>query len=167
MRLTMTISNNQITEQILELMRRDDSVDAPGDSVKWAKNIFRSRMVNSKAPIAQRILAVLRMDLAPNKTAFGERSAGVGQARQMLFDAGDNSIDLRINETGGAFEIQGQVLGEGFAGGSLELAGNENNYKTAVSEMSEFKLTGIAKGNYRIALRGGEKELVIEGLDVN
>lgn len=148
-------------------MRRDDSVDAPGDSVKWAKNIFRSRMANSKAPLAQRILAVLRMDLAPNKAAFGERSAGAGQARQMLFDAGDHNIDLRIKDTGGAFEIHGQVLGEGFAGGSIGLIGNENNYKAAVSEMSEFKLTGIAKGNYSLVLRGGGKELLIEGLDVN
>lgn len=166
MRMTMAMTNNQITEQILDLMRRDDSVDAPGDSVKWAKNIFRSRMAGSKATIGQRILGVLKMDIAPNRPAFGERSGGTGQARQMLFDAGDNSIDLRIAETDGLFEVRGQILGDGFASGSMEISDGKNSYKVFMNELSEFKLAGIKKGSYSLTVLGSEKELSIEGLEL-
>lgn len=167
MRMTMAITNNQITEQILDLMRRDDSVDAPGDSVKWAKNIFRSRIAEPKATLAQKIIAVLQMDIAPNRPAFGERSGGAGQARQMLFDAGDNGIDLRIAATDGIFEIRGQILGEGFAAGSIELRSDNRRYEATVNDMSEFELTGVVTGVYSFTARSGEKELTIEGLEIS
>lgn len=160
-------SSDEIAERIVRLMQRDDSVDAPQDSIKWAKNIFLSRAAEPKASLVQKIMAVLQMDIAPNRAALGERSAGSGQARQMLFDAGDNGIDLRIKEMGGALEIRGQVLGEGFAGGAIELSGNGNNYTAAISEISEFKIAGVGRGSYSLTVRGGEKELVIEGLDLN
>jgi hypothetical protein len=167
MRLTMAMTNNQITEQILDLMRRDDSVDAPRDSVKWAKNVFRSRMAESKATIGQRILAVLQMEIAPNRAAFGERSGGTGQARQMLFDAGDNSIDLRITATDGVFDVRGQVLGAGFAGCSIVLSAGTDQYTGRANERSEFKVTGIGAGTYSLTLRSGERELSIEGLELS
>ncbi len=68
------------------------------DSVKWAKNIFRTRAAEPKRSFAQKVLGVLQMDLSPDKPAYGERSASAGQVRQMLFGAGENSIDLRITK---------------------------------------------------------------------
>lgn len=164
MTLKMKNSNKQITEQILRLMQRDDSADAAADSVKWAKNLFRAKAAEPRASIVEKVLAVLQIDLSPQRAAFGERSAGAGQARQMLFDAGENSIDLRIKEVKGGFDIHGQVLGMGFAGGEAELAGGDKSFKTRLSETSEFKLAGIAAGNYTFTARSDEKELVIEGL---
>jgi len=165
MRLTMTMINSQIIEQILDLMRRDESHDAPQDSVKWAKNVFRSRMAESKATIGQRILAVLQMDIAPNKPAFGERSGGTGQARQMLFDAGNHSIDIRINDRDEGIEIRGQVLGEGFESATIEISSLADNYKADLNEMSEFKLAGVAKGSYTLTLISGETKIAVEGLE--
>jgi hypothetical protein len=160
-------SKDQIAERIIQLMQRDDSADAPGDSIRWAKNIFRSRVSEPKASLVQKVLAVLQMDISPNKAAFGERSGTGGQARQMLFDAGENSIDLRIKETDGAWEIHGQILGTGFAGGTVKLFNNNTSHKASASEMSEFKLAGVAPGVYSFAVTSGEKELVIEGLDLS
>ncbi len=163
----MIKSNNQITEQILRLMQTDNSVDAPLDSVKWAKNIFRSRIAEPKASLAQKIMAVLQMDLSPQKAAFGERSASAAQVRQMLFEAGENSIDLRIREAEDGWEIHGQIIGEGFAGGTIELSNEAENYRAEVTETSEFKLTGIAPGEYEFTARNNEKELAIAGLELN
>lgn len=166
MTLKMKNSNRQITEQILRLMQRDDSADAAADSVNRAKNLFRAKAAERPASLVEKIMAVLQVDLSPNRAAFGERSAGAGQARQMLFDAGDNSIDLRVKEDKGIFEIRGQVLGTGFAGGEVELTGNGKSFKAGLNETSEFKLAGIPAGTYAFTARGDGKELVIEGLSL-
>ena len=100
MLLAMSINNSekQILEEIINLMMKDDSADAPEDAVKWSKNLFRTRAAaEPKKSLVQKVLAILQMDLAPNKAAFGERSAGTAQERQMLFQAGEsNAVDLRI-----------------------------------------------------------------------
>jgi hypothetical protein len=163
----MKMSTKHINEQILDLMGRDDSVDAPRDSIKWARNLFRSRVAEPKASIVQRVLAVLTADLAPNRAAFGERSGTAGQARQMLFAAGDNSIDLRIMETDGLFQIRGQILGKGFEGGNIELASHESRYSASLNDLSEFGLDGVEKGAYTLTLTGGETEIAIEGLELS
>jgi len=167
MTLKMKNSNLQITELIQHLMQRDDSMDAAANSVNWAKNLFRARAAEPKMSLVKKVMAVLQIDLSPQRAAFGERSAGSAQARQMLFDAGDNSIDIRIREDKGVFEIHGQILGANFAGGEVELTGAATSFKARLSETSEFKLVGLAAGNYTFTARNDEKELVIEGLDLN
>ena len=104
--LGMTNENENLINKIVSLMETDSSVDAPTDAIKWAKNIFRTRAVEPKKSLVQKVLAVLQIDLSPNKAAFGERSASGAQARQMLFQAGDNSIDLRIAETEKGFNLR-------------------------------------------------------------
>ena len=70
------------------------------------------------------------MDLSPNKAAFGERSASATQVRQMLFGAGENSIDLRIIENEkGLLTMHGQILGEGFENAFVKLGDLRNNFK--------------------------------------
>ena len=166
MTLKMKNSNRQITELVQQLMQRDDSLDAPADSVNWAKNLFRARAAEPKISLVKKVLAVLQIDLPPQR-AFGERSAGAGAVRQMLFDAGENSIDLRIREVRGVFEIRGQILGTGFAGSEVELVGAAKSLKAGLSETGEFKLAGLVAGNYSFTARNEEKELAIEGLDLN
>lgn len=145
-------------------MLSDRSVDAPEDAVRYAKNLYRTRAVEPAKSVIQRVLAVLQMDLAPNKAAFGERSAAGSQARQMLFESGDNAVDIRISFEEGEFDIYGQILGEGFANAQIEL-GNENiSIKETTDEMSEFKIVGLTAGTYELTIKGSETEIVIEHL---
>jgi hypothetical protein len=164
MLLTMSINNSekQIIDEIISLMQRDDSVDAPQDAIKWSKNIFRTRAVAPKLSLVQKVLAVLQMDLSPNKAAFGERSAGAGQERQVLFAADENSIDLRIKEGEKGFIVRGQILGEGFAGASVKFG----DFETVASEMGEFSFTDIQGGEYDMTLKTGETEITIEKLEI-
>lgn len=145
-------------------MQTDRSEDAPQDSIKWAKNVFRSRVAEPKKSFAQKVLAVLQMDLSPDKTAFGERSASVSQARQMLFTAGENAIDLRITEMEkGLLNIQGQILGESFRNCTVRLG----EFKTQANELSEFKFTEIPVGIYDLIFQTNETEIVVENLELN
>jgi len=164
MLLTMSINNSekQIINEIINLMQTDDSVDAPHDAIKWSKNIFRTRAVEPKKSLVQKFLAVLQMDLAPNKAAFGERSAGASQEHQMLFSAGENGIDLRIKEGEKGFFVRGQILGEGFAGATIKLG----DFETVASEISEFSFADIPGGEYNMTLKTDATEVTIENLEI-
>lgn len=155
-------SNEESLKQIIHLMQTDRSVDAPQDCVKWAKDIFRTRVVEPKKSLVERVLAVLQMDLSSDKAVFGERSASTGQARQMLFQAGKNAIDLRIKEIESGFDLRGQILGEDFENCTVRLG----DFETIANDLSEFKLIGIPAGNYELILRKGDREIVIADLEL-
>jgi hypothetical protein len=81
----------------------------------------------------------------------------------MLFQAGDNAIDLRISEEENGFEVHGQILGEGFSNCIVRLG----DFQTKASELSEFKLTEIRAGKYDLVLRAADKEIEIAGLELD
>lgn len=164
------MSNNSVNDEILKkiiyLMLADDSADAPADSVKWAKNLFRSRAaaaVEPKKSLVSRVLAVLQIDLSGAQPAFGERSATASQVHQMFFQAGENGVDLRISKTETGLNVQGQVLGEGFANYVAKLG----EFEAIASELSEFRFTEIPDGKYDLIIEAKGKEIVIEGLELN
>jgi hypothetical protein len=158
-------SNEDFLNKIVDLMRTDRSEDAPQDSIKWAKNIFRTRAAEPKKSFAQKVLAVLQVDLLPGTAVFGERSASsAAQARQMLFGAGENSIDLRVTKNEkGVLDIQGQILGEGFANCRVTLG----EFDTEANELSEFKFTEIPAGVYDLVFRTNQREIVVKALNLD
>ena len=158
----MSKTNDREINRIIHLMQTDKSFDAPTDAVRWSKNIFRTRVVEPKKSIVERVLAVLQMDLSPNRAAFGERSASASQARQMLFQAGDHSIDLRIKKGKKGTSVKGQILGEGFANCAVKLG----EFETVTNEISEFKFADVPSGKYVLSFQGLEKEIVIEDIEV-
>lgn len=162
MALKMKNSNLQLNEQILRLMQADDSVDAPQDQLKWAKNLFAARAGQTRGSLVKKVMAVLQIDLSPGKAAFGERSAGAGQARQMLFDAGENSVDLRVKNVKGKFDIHGQILGDNFPGGKVRIG----SLTADISDTGEFQFKGVAAGTYTLTVAGKDTEITIEGLEL-
>ncbi len=163
---TMKNKNEDLLNKIVYLMQTDKSADAPADSIKWTKNLFRTRAIEQKKSLVQKVLAVLQMDLSPNKAVFGERSASVSAARQMLFGAGDNSIDLRITKANVGFTITGQILGTGFAGAEIKLISSTKSFTSQTNELCEFRLENISKGKYTFALNIQDKEIIIENIEI-
>ncbi len=161
------MNNEDFLNKIVRLMETDNSADAPADSIKWTKNLFLSRAAAPKKSLVQKVLAVLQMDLSPNRAAFGERSASASPARQMLFQAGENDLDLRIKqEENGLMNVRGQILGEGFAD-CLVVISNENaSFETRANELSEFKFADIPSGKYALSFRNREKEIVVEDIGI-
>lgn len=159
---TMNNSNDNI-KRIITLMQTDKSVNAPMDAIKWSKNIFRSRVAEPKKGFVERVLAVLQMDISPNKTVFGERSASATQTRQMLFEADENSIDLRISSDENGFAIKGQILGKGFENATVKIG----KFETKSNELSEFKFENITSGNYDLILKTDNKEIVLKGIELD
>lgn len=162
----MKRSDDENLEMIIRRMQADRSYDAPSDVLTYSKNLFRSRIAQSKPSLAQRVAAVLRVDLAPGKAAFGERSAGAGRARQMLFDSGENAVDLRLEKNKNGFAIHGQILGEGFDSGRATLSNADTQYSAKLGR-GEFKFALIPAGEYTLLIEGTNEQIVIESLPIN
>ncbi len=160
------MNNEDFLNKIIHLMETDNSADAPADSIKWTKNLFLSRAAAPKKSLVQKVLAVLQMDLSPDKAAFGERSASASQIRQMLFGAGDYQIDLRIAKANKGFTVTGQILGEDSAGAEIKLFNDGKNFTAKTNELSEFKFENISKDKYTLSLTFKDKEIVIENIEI-
>ena len=162
----MNSNDDKRASKIIELMRTDDSVDAPQDSIKFAKDLFRTRVTASQPSLIKRIVAAISLDLSPGKTALAERSAGTAKARQMLFDAENNSIDVRISGKGKRFDLQGQILGEGFEGGTVTLSATGIKEERSVGELGDFGFERLPAGTYEITIRGSV-EIVLPPIEIN
>ena len=149
-------------DEIIRLMQRDDSIEAPESLVKWAHNLFRSRVAQPKQSLLHKVIAVLRADLLPDRAAFGERSTSASGIRQMLFEAGDNAIDLRIGKTAKGLSVHGQILGDGFEGSEIALKGQDVSFETRSDELSEFRFDAVPSGSYSLRIRKDEVEIVVD-----
>lgn len=158
----MNKKEEKILDHIVQRMLSDDSMDAPADALTYVKNLYRTRIVEPKPSLVQRILAVMTADLTPGRAVVGERSTG-GASRQMLFESGDNAVDLRITTTATGFDIRGQVLGDGFASGEVVIDHAGSPTSTQISA-GEFRFTGLAAGDHSMTIRGESLEIFIEQL---
>lgn len=159
-RRTMKRTSEQRLEHIIRRMQADTAVDATAELVQFAKGLYRTRVVEPSPSIIQRIAAVLSVDLAPGRAAFGERSATGSTARQMLFEAGDNAIDLRVTAVSKGFDVRGQILGEGFEGGSVGLG----DLLAEIDENGGFEFSGVSAGEYSLTASGDTQEIFVEKL---
>ena len=161
------MSTEKNIQNILELIGRDDSVDAPTDSIRWASNLFRTRAIEPKSSLLKKLVGVLQMEIAPNKPAFGERSATASTARQVLYGAGENAVDLRIEKSKKGFTIRGQVLGEGFAKASATLSDDMKTFETTSNNLGEFRFDNVPAGNYKLSIYGSAMEIELKGVNVS
>ncbi len=146
-------------------MRADRSLDVPADSIKWAKNLFRTRVTAPRQSVAQKILAVLQIDLSQMSPAFGERSAA--SAAQMLFQAGENSVDLRVSSGEKGLVLKGQILGQGFENCSVILRAEKKEFRAQANELAEFTIKNVKAGTYEMSLTStgsDAKEITLENL---
>ena len=151
-------------EQTIKLMRADKAEDAPRGVLAAAVNLFRSRAARPQPSLARRVMAALSFDSLQLTPAHGVRS-GQATARQMLFSAGDNDIDLRLQPSGETWIVSGQVLGE-CDGGSVELTGAAAEVTAELNELCEFTLSAVPSGIYTMRLRLRDVEVEVPELQL-
>jgi hypothetical protein len=161
----MKFLDHKNPEDMLKLMLADDSVDAPAHAVTYAKNIFRTAYELKPASAFRRVIAMLTADLAPNRPAFGERSAGGSAARQMLFEYDENGIDIRVSGSDNNLNVRGQILGDAVTG-TVELTGANFKAECPLDNNAGFAFTSVPAGEYALTIRSGETEIAIEKLSL-
>ena len=154
-------------KRVVALMRSDESEDAPPALIARALRLFRSRLEQA-AHVSnhrrRRLLASLRFDSARPSLALGLR-AGQAETRQQLYSAGEQDLDLRLNQAGQDWAISGQVLGPA-AGGLAELRGQAIRVQAPLNDLSEFALPPVPAGRYALILHLAEVEIEVTDLEV-
>lgn len=150
-------------ERMLSTMRSDTAVDPPPGVVDRAVRLF-DRRVASTPTLRQQIMATLRFDSLTMPLAFGTRSGALAP-RQLLFNAGDYDLDLRItpSEQPEHWLLSGQLLGVATAAGTVVCSG-ATTYTATLSSLGEFTLPPVASGTYTLAVQLPDVEMMVGAL---
>jgi hypothetical protein len=112
------------------------------------------------------VLAILRFDSSGLAPVFGVRSGLMG-TRQLLFSASPDEIDLRIEPADQDWTISGQILGRSSPGGKVILEGKSSGVREVpLNEQSEFVITPVEAGVYRLILELDKTEIEIEEIRI-
>jgi hypothetical protein len=147
-------------EHLIGLMRNDTSVDAPADQIARVVGLFHQR--GNRAP--RRLVARMRFDSARQPQGIGLRS-GFTAGRQLVFNADDIDLDLRISPAITGWAVAGQLLGN-CHGGEVELYGAQGVARATLNQFCEFKLPPIQAGVYTLTLHLEGTDLEIADLDI-
>ena len=142
---------------VVGLMRSDKMEDAPSNVLQRAFSIMPRKVVVETPSLIQKIVAALSFDSATFTPAYGVRSGATSTSRQLIFNAGERDVDLRITSHGNEWVIAGQILG--CAEGHVELKGENVTYKAELKELCEFKLPPVKEGTYKLYLMFEDAEI--------
>jgi hypothetical protein len=157
-------ANHAWLERVIDLMRTDDSIDAPAPVVARAVGLFQARNTIVPPTLRQIVRAALRFDSTRMSAAPALRSR-VPLERQLMFTAEGFNLDLRIRPQGPLWSISGQVFGT--AGGEqIELNGPTGSTQSNLNNLSEFRLPPIPAGSYNLTLRLERADVEIAGLEI-
>lgn len=148
-------------QDLMVMMKGDDSKDAPRDVLQSALNIF----TRESQPRLRRIVAILTFDSRKAGPAFGMRSIHT-TSRQMLYSAEETDLDLRIIVQNGECILAGQVIKDGCTEGVVEISGREGSAKASLNELCEFTLPAVPLGKYSLRLRIQDLEIEIPELEL-
>lgn len=153
----------------------DDTVAPPPWVLKRAVKIFE--MQRDRPRLATRLgqaIASLVFDSFAGPALAGVRSTETAD-RQLLYRAGDYSIDLQIARSEHArADLNGQVLKESdptfesVSGLKLDIARDARVVLSAVTnEIGEFKISGIELGVYDLRIELSEGNITVPDLPVS
>lgn len=120
--------------------------------------LFRARRVTRSA-FSRRINPTLR------STSVHPTPSAHTAERQLLFDAGDFDIELRIAAVGAQWTVAGQLFGPEITG-VAQLRGPASGADVALSPLGEFVLPPLPSGTYAFVLRLEDLELEIPELQL-
>jgi hypothetical protein len=147
-------------EHLIGLMRSDTSVDAPADLLARVVGLFHQR----RNRLPRRLVATMRFDSARQPQGVGVRSGFTG-VRQLVFNADDIDLDLRLSPVTSGWAVSGQLLGN-CHGGEVELHGPQGAARATLNQLCEFKLLPIQPGLYTLTLHLDGTDLEITDLDI-
>lgn len=150
-------------EHMLSTMRSDTAIDPPPAVVNRAVRLFARRVAPTQT-LLQQISATLRFDSFIMTPAVGMRS-GTPAPRQLLFNAGDYDLDLRItpSDQPAHWLLSGQLLGTVTPAGTVVCSG-ATTHKAPLSPLGEFALPPVVSGAYTLVIHLTDVEIMIGAL---
>jgi hypothetical protein len=153
-------------ERLIELMRSDDSIDAPEHVLNRALRLLSTHRLAAYEPAPRRrFLALLRRDSLQSGFAMGVRGTPT-PTRQLLFDIGDdNELEVRIEAAEGGWRVAGQILGA-CSGGHVLLEGVAGELTSELNAQCEFSLPPHPGPIYKLVLLFEDVEIDVPILEL-
>lgn len=164
-------------ERVRVVTASDDSIAPPSWVLKRAVRIFDTKRLRPNPRLTERIgqaIASLVFDSFARPALAGVRSTETAN-RQLLYRAGDYSVDLQIAPSEHSkLDLIGQVLKEGepsfesVSGLKLDIARSGGVVFSAVTdEMGEFKVSGIEPGVYDLRVQLPEGSIALPDIPMS
>lgn len=162
-------------QRTFDLMRSDDSVDAPIHVVNRALRLFQQHTRSVAEPPRQRLLddvrerihAALQLKGGELGPAMGLRGAAPARERQLLYLAADYEIEVRVSASGEGWTVAGQLLGPELPAAhevAVALEGPGGRVEVRLDELSEFALPPVPAGAYTLRLHLPHADVEVEDL---
>lgn len=148
----------------IDLMRTDQASNPPAAAVARVKRLIQARPRPRATSLRQRLVAHMNFDSAQAPLAFGIR-AGAGGQRQLLFEADQHMIDMRLTPNGELWSISGQVLGN-VDFGRVNLGNADTSATAELNQLSEFVLPPVPAGRYTLTLALDDRDIDIPDLEI-
>ena len=121
--------------------------------------------VNAEPSPLQRVFGVLLNDSRALRPAYGIRSGLPSAVNQILYNIGKYDLDLRVEEIGESWSLQGQVLGCQKPG-EIVVSNSEISRSEVLNELAEFEFMNIPAGTYTLLLTFSEVQYEIPDLKI-
>jgi anti-sigma factor RsiW len=146
-------------ERMIGALRAGTGEDAPPVAIARAVRLFAPFARPAGPGLRERLVAMLAFDSGARPLTVGLRAASI-VPRQLLYQAGEHTIDCQLTPAGERWVLAGQILGPGVARG-VALVGPDATEEAPVSEQGEFTLPPVAPGRHtlRVTLDAAEIEV--------
>ena len=162
--------------QMLAVTSKDDSFNFSEETIGWSVAQFKA--ASASAPTKMQILARLVFDnLLPSRPIEVRSMAAPAISRQMLYQAGDYDVDLRLEQFEASLSILilGQIANKAkkageLAGWSVELtrrgtgSAQEHKKYAETDTRGMFRLRDVTPGEYDIVIHVPEGDLSIHAI---
>lgn len=138
-------------QTFIDLSRHRIIERPPQEATALCLSLFTPQKFPAKEHVIKCLLGLLVFDDWQAAYATSERYAG-SDSRQLLYQAEDLDVDLRITPIEGRWSIAGQVLGERCKGGRVRIQSETVTEETSLNEAFEFVLPSVPDGNYTLRI---------------
>lgn len=133
--------------------------EAPEPMIRRAESIWPG-----SGSLLMRTRALLSIDSWSNP--LPALRSGSFQTRQLLFTTEMRDIDVRITPGGGAWTIEGQVLGPADGGSLSVLRDGDQVAMVELDELGTFHVEGLAAGRYQLVVYFANERVELPDVDV-
>jgi hypothetical protein len=159
-----------LLRKAFETAKSDHTTPPPASVLKEAIDIPLLHPRRQQPGTWQRLIAALSFDSRLQLSSALTR--GASRERQMLFNAEQLDIDLKITPGRGSHDLLGQVLGEQQRGNavsayvSLQSNSGQILRATETDSLGQFAFREISSGVYDLIFDLETQEIVVNGLEV-
>jgi len=143
--------------KFLGALDRGRTVTPSAAALQRAYDLFETLV--PRPSVWAQLVAQLVSDSRQQLIPVGARS-GMTTSFNLVYEASDVSVSLWCESDASSWQITGQVSpSDGFW--NVTAIGNESETGADVDNNGEFRLQNIATGQYQLALRGAEQEVLL------